>query len=70
MLSALSSLESEGSGKIDVSKAKQLLAKADDEMSICDIVVDLLQKIMHTCKILNHIFMHWINLQVNSSGCC
>ena len=41
MLSALSSLESEGSGKIDVAKAEELLAKADDEMSIHVTVVDL-----------------------------
>ena len=44
MLLALSSLQSEGSGKIDVAKAEELLAKADDEMSICDTVADLLQK--------------------------
>ena len=44
MLSALSSLESEGSGKIDVSKAEEFLAKADDEMSIRDIVADLIHK--------------------------
>ena len=44
MLSALSSLESEGSGKIDVAKAEELLAKADDEMSIRATVADLLQK--------------------------
>ena len=44
MLSALSSLESEGSGKIDVAKAEELLAKVDDEMSIHATVVDLLQK--------------------------
>ena len=44
MLSALSSLQSEGSGKIDVAKAEELLAKADDEMSIPDTVADLLQK--------------------------
>ena len=37
MLSSLSSLELEGSGKIYV-------AKADDEMSICATVADLLQK--------------------------
>ena len=44
MLSALSSLESKGSGKIDVPKAEELLAKADDEMSIHAIVANLLQK--------------------------
>ena len=44
MLSALSSLQSEGSGKIDVAKAEELLAKVDDEMSIHDTVADLLQK--------------------------
>jgi hypothetical protein len=44
MLSALSSLESEGSGNIDVAKAEELLAKADDEMSIRATVADLLQK--------------------------
>ena len=42
MLSALSSLQLEGSGKIDVAKAEELLAKADDEMSICDTVANLL----------------------------
>jgi len=44
MLSALSSLESKGSGKIEVSKAEELLAKADDEMSILATVVDLINK--------------------------
>ena len=44
MLSALSSLQSKGSGKIDVAKDEELLAKAGDEMSIRDIVADLLQK--------------------------
>ena len=44
MLSALSSLQSKGSGKIDVAKAEELLPKADDEMSIHDTVVNLLQK--------------------------
>jgi len=44
MLSALSSLESEGSGKIDVAKAEELLAKDDDGMSIRATVADLLQK--------------------------
>lgn len=44
MLSALSSLESEGGGNIDVAKAEELLAKADDEMSIRATVADLLQK--------------------------
>ena len=34
MLSAMSSLQSKGSGKIDVAKAEELLSKADDEMSI------------------------------------
>ena len=42
MLSALSSLQLEGSGKIDVAKDEELLAKVDDEMSIRDTVADLL----------------------------
>ena len=45
MLSALSSLQSKGSGKIDVAKDEELLAKADDEMSIHATVAELLQKI-------------------------
>ena len=44
MLSSLSSLESEGSGKIDAAKAEELLAKADDEMGIRATVANLLQK--------------------------
>ena len=44
MLSTLSSLQSKGSGKIDVTKDEELLAKVDDEMSIRDTVADLLQK--------------------------
>ena len=44
MLSALPSLQSKGSGKIDVAKDEELLAKVDDEMSIRDTVADLLQK--------------------------
>lgn len=44
MLSALSSLESQGNRNIDVAKAEELLAKADDEMSIRAMVADLLQK--------------------------
>ena len=70
MLSTLSSLQSKGSGKIDVAKGDELLSKADDEMSIRDTIETCFRKIMHTCKILNHIFMHWINLQVNSIRCC
>ena len=42
ILSTLSSLQSEGSGKIDVAKVEELLAKADNEMSIRDTVLDLL----------------------------
>ena len=44
MLSTLSSLQSKGSGKIDVAKDEELLAKVDDEMSIRDTVADLIQK--------------------------
>ena len=44
MLSALSSLQSKGSGKIDVAKDEELLAKVDDEMSIHDTFADLLKK--------------------------
>lgn len=44
MVSVLSSLESQGNRNIDVAKAEELLAKADDEMSIRAMVADLLQK--------------------------
>ena len=44
MLSTLSSLQSEGSGKIDVAKDEELLAKVDDQMSIRATAADLLQK--------------------------
>ncbi|KAH9290008.1 hypothetical protein KI387_034125 [Taxus chinensis] len=51
MLSALSSLETEGSRNVDLAKAEELLMKADDEISIRAMVAELMQKCLAQMKI-------------------